>query len=342
MPIYGPDISSYQGNPDMGAVGGGGNDFVIIKVTESTNYVNPTWQAARGNAHAAGLIVGLYHFAGNGNPQAEAQYFLNTVGGLQDGEFLVLDWEVPGDAANWSKAWLDAIQAATGVKPFVYLNQYYVNNFDWSAVQAAGYPLWVAIYDGDPATFQPMKFWGAPLLKQYTDAAQIPGIAGNVDRNSFNGDRNALLAYGFGGDMPSADEIAAAVWKYAIGGQDMASVGSQEAWAALAGIFGRLAQTHDRVFGMMPQHYYKDNGDGTITQVDAGTAGAQPATVLDTISGNYLVQQISALNAALQAVTKALASGTGADPAAIGKAVQDAVAAALKNIHVVTDPPAGS
>lgn len=234
--ILGPDGSSYQGEPDMAAVRDGGNDFFIVKVTEGlalhramrargltphpqlelvrpsvtvdgirhrlpARYVNPTWSVNRYNAHQAGLIVLLYHFARGNNPAAEAAYFLRTIGALQPGEGLVLDWEIPGDAAVWGKQFLDALYAQTTVRGLVYLNQSAINGYDWSPV-AALYKLWAAVYDGDPWTQPAVRYWGAPIMKQYTDSAPVPGISGPCDRSAFFGTREELLALGFGAPQP--------------------------------------------------------------------------------------------------------------------------------------------
>jgi GH25 family lysozyme M1 (1,4-beta-N-acetylmuramidase) len=253
--LFGPDISSYQGYPDFGAVRAAGNDFVVIKVTEGmalprqekaaagsktmvgrpaksgkgmktvrptvtldgktrrlpVRYVNPTWSTNRQRAHDAGLVVFFYHFARDTDPRVEAAYFLRSIGGLQPGEGLVLDWEVPGDAAAWSLAFLNAVRDQAGILPLVYLNQSYVASFDWSSVAGAGYGLWLAVYDGDPWTQPAARYWGTAAMKQYTDAAPIPGIAGNCDRNAFYGDRDQLLAYstpGGGDDVGHVDTIS--------------------------------------------------------------------------------------------------------------------------------------
>jgi hypothetical protein len=59
----GIDVASYQGYPNWTAVAAAGYQFAITKLTEGTNYVNPTfghnWQGIK----AAGMVRGVYHFA---------------------------------------------------------------------------------------------------------------------------------------------------------------------------------------------------------------------------------------------------------------------------------------
>ena len=59
--LTGIDVASYQ--PE--AFPTEGLDFVVIKVTEGTNYTNPKWQAQRDRARKAGLAVGYGTRAAN-------------------------------------------------------------------------------------------------------------------------------------------------------------------------------------------------------------------------------------------------------------------------------------
>lgn len=49
---------------------------------------------------------------------------------------------------------------------------------------------------------------------------------------------------------------------------------------------------YNRIFGMLQQRWYVKNQDGTISQVAEGTANAVPASVLDSLDGNYIVNRI--------------------------------------------------
>src|SRR5262245_2377 len=53
---------------------------VIHKVTESTNYVDPTYNGNKEAAKAAGLLWGAYHFLRPGDMKAQAQYFISKIG----------------------------------------------------------------------------------------------------------------------------------------------------------------------------------------------------------------------------------------------------------------------
>jgi len=196
--ILGCDISHFQGAPDFAAVRASGREFVVLKATEGTTVVDPEFAASRSRAHGAGLVVGAYHFARAGHAAAEAEWFARTVGSLAEGEFVCLDWEVPGDPVSWSCRWLLAVEARLGAKPLVYLNQSLRDGHDWTPVVAGDHGLWLARYDGstDPV---PAGRWRAPVMKQYTDEGSVPGIAGAVDLDVFYGTAAQLGAYGRGG-----------------------------------------------------------------------------------------------------------------------------------------------
>jgi GH25 family lysozyme M1 (1,4-beta-N-acetylmuramidase) len=199
------EVSCHQRGVDFAAVKASGRDFAVIKATEGVGWTDPTFAAYRQAAHAAGLIVGIYHFArpDTNSPAAEAQSFLSAVGAVQPGEFLVLDWEVPygGDHVAWCKAWLDAVAAQTGVNPLIYMNQSTAAGHNWTPV-AANSGLWLARYDNAPASQTSVAYWGSCAMKQYSDAGTVPGVPGTCDVNAFYGTTAQLLAYGKGGATP--------------------------------------------------------------------------------------------------------------------------------------------
>lgn len=45
------------------------------------------------SAKTAGKLIGLYHYAGGGDPIAEANFFLKTIKNYIGTAILVLDWE---------------------------------------------------------------------------------------------------------------------------------------------------------------------------------------------------------------------------------------------------------
>lgn len=195
MAILGIDISHHQGAPNFDSVRNAGVQFVIAKATESTSFVDPQFARTRSECHRVGLVFGAYHFARGGNAVTEANYFCDKIGGLQDGELVVLDWEIANpNPVGWSKSWLDQVTARTGVRPLIYLNSSTMNGNNWTPVVQGNYGLWLAKYDNSQAP-SPIKWWSNLSMKQYWDKGNLAGMS-PLDLDVFYGDRNTLLKYG--------------------------------------------------------------------------------------------------------------------------------------------------
>lgn len=185
---HGVDVSSHQTGIDFSVVPA---DFVIVKATQGTGYVNPAWRDQVASALANGKRVGLYHFADDDDVSAQAEHFLGQIGDYAGRVPLWLDWEAdavplgPGAA----QAWLDAVAARTGTTPGFYTYQSVLASYDWSQV-AARYPLWVA---GGPdysdygagytdPTIPDVPYWGtSALVHQYTEDGRLPGWGDHID-----------------------------------------------------------------------------------------------------------------------------------------------------------------
>lgn len=214
MSILGVDTSNHNHSGgariDFAAVKASGRAFVVLKASEGIGFKDPYLDSDRAAAHAAGLIVLLYHFARGNDPAAEAAWFLKCVGALQVGEGVVCDDEVVGVTPAWVKAWNDAIFVATTVKPLDYMNRSTQNSQDWSAVVADNDGEWLAQYDGNPAVIPTGGAWGSPAMKQYSDAGTVAGIVGAVDLDVFYGTADQLAKYGLqGGDVSTQIDMNA-------------------------------------------------------------------------------------------------------------------------------------
>lgn len=187
---HGVDVSSHQTGIDFSVVPA---DFVIVKVTEGTWYVNPAWRDQVASALANGKRLALYHFADDDPIDQQIEFFLAHAADYLGRVPLWLDWEAkavplgPGAA----QAWLDAVAARTGTTPGFYTYQNVLHSYDWSAV-AARYPLWVAggpdysDYGAgymDPA-IPDVPYWGtSALVHQYTEDGWLPGWGEHIDLN---------------------------------------------------------------------------------------------------------------------------------------------------------------
>lgn len=308
--LNGIDISAWQRGINLDAVPA---DFVIIKATEGLGYVNGDCDRAYQQAKAAGKKLGVYHFAdGNSSGTAEADYFVDNIQGYIGEAVLVLDWETHAvtRGAGYAKEFLDRVQARTGIKPMIYMSGSVVNEWDWSAVVAGDYGLWVAYYSTDScdgywpdAPMYPISDWSGAAMLQYTSGGHLPGWGDRLDLNVFYGDHAAWDAYAGGGTgvtpqpqptpAPEAQENAQNTGTYIVQSGD-----------TLSGIADRYGTTY--------QHLAAINGiadpdliyPGDIIVIDGVASGSgqmyttQSGDTLSGIAGRFgtSVAHLAALN----------------------------------------------
>ncbi|NJP42264.1 GH25 family lysozyme [Actinacidiphila epipremni] len=184
--VNGVDVASYQASDYPTA----GLDFVVVKATEGSSYVNPKHSGQVATARAHGLVVGHYHFVRPGSMSAQVDYFLAHAG-AKAGDFLALDWEDPGVSNADKDAWLhDAKSKVPEHRVIMYSNRDYWLHRDITSYCADG--LWIAdpsAPKGKPRVEHP---W---LFHQYSSA-------GGIDRNVGNFASRAALASWAGARTP--------------------------------------------------------------------------------------------------------------------------------------------
>lgn len=172
--IKGVDVASYQSTTyDLT-----GLDFVFVKATEGTSYVNPKMAAQAKRARDAGLVVGFYHFQVRGNPEAQAAYFLSKAG-ARPGEILACDWESSADGTYPSNEEKDRFikeckRLAPQHRTVLYCNRDFWLNRDRTSY--AGDGLWIADPSAPEGNPRVKHAW---LYHQYS-------ITGGIDRNVAN------------------------------------------------------------------------------------------------------------------------------------------------------------
>ena len=144
------DLSSHNGYDITGILEQMGTTNTIIKVSESTSYLNPCRHAQVEQSNP----IGFYHFACFGGDvdeaEREARYFLNNV--PKQVRYLVLDYEdhASDDVQANTDACLRFMQviADAGYKPIYYsYKPFTLNNIDYQQILAQ-FPnsLWIAGY----------------------------------------------------------------------------------------------------------------------------------------------------------------------------------------------------
>lgn len=192
--LNGVDIASYQSNIDASRLAT--TDFVIVKFTQGTRYLNPYADRQYSTAKAAGKLMGAYHYAEGKDPEDEAHHFVSSLGNRVGECVLALDWEGnqnrlfgTGKDVTWCKIFLDMVYEQTGIRPLIYMSKSVCRKHDWAAV-AKDYPLWCAQYKSNSITdYQSAPWtdsnsfgaWKKDTIRQYSSHGRIAGYDANVD-----------------------------------------------------------------------------------------------------------------------------------------------------------------
>lgn len=166
--------------------------FCFIKSTEGTSIRNKYYAQDYTNAHKTGIPVGAYHFfSTKSTGAAQAQWFINNTLFKKGDLPPVLDIEpsrheiqrIGGPEAMFRhiRIWLQTVERRCKVKPILYVNQMFVNNYLPIAPDLMkDYKVWIARY----GEFKP----GVKLVVwQLSADGRVNGITGEVDINVFNG-----------------------------------------------------------------------------------------------------------------------------------------------------------
>jgi GH25 family lysozyme M1 (1,4-beta-N-acetylmuramidase) len=242
--VPGIDVSRWQGSINWTSVKNSGVQFVFMKATEGIDYVDPQFHNNIQGAKAAGLMVGTYHFcrldsyATDPNDAInEANDYLEAVlPYYRTGSYLPMVADVEAfpsfgstaEARAFTSAWVqkfsDTIYNAVGVRPIVYQSLSKANSYYTPAV-ASSHELWLAWWKystANPPLASDTPLWGEWQFWQWSDSWSVPGIAGAVDGDLFNGSAAELGQLTFGkdgaipGDFDRSGTVDAAdyvVWK---------------------------------------------------------------------------------------------------------------------------------
>lgn len=196
MPVQGIDVSYWQGNIDWQKVGDAGVHFAYIKATEGGDRLDPKFLDNWRRAKEAGVARGAYHFmywCRRANEQA--RWFMSNVPGDDDDALppvLDVEWNsrsktcpnriARADAIAKIKVMLEAMEAHTGKRPIIYTDP----KFHREVLEGefADYHFWLRSVAAKPEAKYRARNWA---FWQFTTTGRVHGVAGPVDRNSFNG-----------------------------------------------------------------------------------------------------------------------------------------------------------
>ncbi len=202
LPIQGIDVSRYQGDIDFREVREAGTQFVFMKATEGSDYKDPRFDENWREAKAAGLPRAAYHFmTWCSLAREQVQWFKKVVPPDPDALPPVLDLEwnhlsscdhdfTDQEIQEKVRVMLIGMEEHTGKVPIVYtditfhkdiLEDLHLDNAFWLRSTAA--ELHERYAD------RRWTFW------QWTQTGTMPGIKGEVDRNSFYGTQGEWVQF---------------------------------------------------------------------------------------------------------------------------------------------------
>lgn len=203
----GIDVSRWQGYINWPIVARS-TQFAIIKIGGSDQGFYADGQAMRNvlEARANNVPIGFYvYLGGAASVQDEVTHIKNlisNIAGLKAGEFIALDWEENHpDEVGYVYGIAKGLIDAGFNPPLIYMSLSYVKRNDWRRLVALNCGLWVAAWGNNDAEAQTHETpisdeWPMWAFWQYSSTGTVPGIAGRVDKNKFNGTLEQFKKYG--------------------------------------------------------------------------------------------------------------------------------------------------
>ena len=203
--MQGLDCASYQAGIDPSKVQA---DFIIVKSTQGTTYVNPDFRRLAEATLAAGKALGIYHYASGGNATDEANHMLDVAGGYIGRAIFCLDWEgvqnklfESGQDSAWIDEFCSVIEGRVGSSCLVYISKSVMHYAD-------GHKLWVAQYANMNRTGYQDNPWNEGAygcaIRQYTSTGRLDGWDGDLDLDKAYMSREEWDAWAAGNGAPAS------------------------------------------------------------------------------------------------------------------------------------------
>ena len=199
-PVFGVDVSNYQGDIDWQTIEKQGVKFAFIKATEGSGHVDESVRNNLENIALTNIRKSCYHFFSfDSAGETQAENFINTVGKEEIDMPPVVDIEYYGDKSlnkptseetgKILTPLLEKLEDYYGVKPIIYttLPVY----FRYVRENYSDYPLWIRCTQFAPDLFD-WDFW------QYSDKGTLDGYNGHepcIDYNVFSGTAEEFVEY---------------------------------------------------------------------------------------------------------------------------------------------------
>jgi lysozyme len=186
------DVSQWQGYINWAGIS---EPIVIIKFSggDAGLYVDSKANQNYYGAKAAGKAVGMYHFLGTQEPEAEAEYFRQRCSPFDENDVIVVDVEAAvanlADCVERVRRFNQYLIDAGAPIPLAYMNTNTENRYDWSPVINQNVGLWVADYRYGPDDNVPIRHWPTYIMHQFNSSP--------IDHDAFFGSVDQFKAYGW-------------------------------------------------------------------------------------------------------------------------------------------------
>ncbi len=197
-PIEGIDISAHNGVVCFDSLAAAGIDFVYLKASEGVSFRDQSFIRNFEAARKAGLAIGAYHFFRfDCDGAMQSVNFLKAIGDLKPDLPLAIDVEewrnAPGETTSIVRERLEVLVAllrAQGYQVMIYTNKQGHARFVRDGFKAHDVPeIWICSFTNPPLGHEKWRLW------QHSHLGRLPGIRGNVDLNTFNGNRRQWSAW---------------------------------------------------------------------------------------------------------------------------------------------------
>ena len=187
-PVFGVDVSNYQGDIDWDKLEEQGVRFAFIKATEGSGHTDESVRRNIERASGTGIKISAYHFFSfDSSGETQAANFIAAVGDDEITLPPVIDIEYYGDKRKHKpsqeeteailRPLLEKLEEHYGKKPMIYttLPVYY----RYVKESFSDYPLWIRSVNFEPDLVD-WTFW------QYDDHGKLEGYYGDEECIDFN------------------------------------------------------------------------------------------------------------------------------------------------------------
>jgi lysozyme len=173
---------------------------IIHKATIGASKIDPAYFTRKEEARKRGYLWGSYHWGVSGNPEEQADYYLDTVKPGDD-ELIALDLEDAASKklmnAEESLRFIKRVKERTGRYPLLYTNHKSAKllSAKFKGTEFAEAPLWYARFESAVTDF-PSGLWRSYTLWQFSSEIRsqmtLPGVKPDMDVNVYNGTADDL------------------------------------------------------------------------------------------------------------------------------------------------------